>query len=164
MITSSASLCIPTSDTFPLFSLIRFHCNEGFNYSFDAEFYTLKACVIWLERIDFETVENSQIKRASVLICIPTLDIFPVFSLIQIHCKETFDNSFGAVFNALQICVILLERFDFKTVENSKSKDQVFWFGFEPQIFFQFFPSFKFIAKKHSIIHSMQHFLLYKPV
>ena len=224
MIRSSASLCIPSSDIFPAISLIQIDCKDTFKHSFDAEFYALQACVILLERFDFKTVENSQIKRSSVLIwihnpnifqilsliqfhckeafnysfdakfdalkacitelqridletvenshrirlsaslCIPTSNIFPVFSLIQIHCKKTFDKSFDAEFYGVQACVIWLERFDFETVENSKSKERVFWFVFQPQIFFQFFPSFKSIAKRLSTIHSMQNFMLYNPV
>ena len=118
-IRSSASLCIPTSDIFRVFSVIRFHCKEAFNNSFDAEFHALQACVIGLRRFDFETVKNSQIKRSSVLIWIRTPDIFPVFSLIEIHCKETFNESFDAEFYGVQACLIWLERFDFETVENS---------------------------------------------
>ena len=107
---------------FPIFSFIQIYCKETFNNSFDEEFHALQACVIGLERIDFETGENLQIKRSSVSIWIPTADIFLVFSLIQIHYKETFNDSFDAEFHALQACVIALERINFKNVRNSKIK------------------------------------------
>ena len=72
-------------------------------------------------------VENSEIKRSRVSIWVPTPDIFRVFSLIQIHCKDTFNDSFDEEFHALQASAVGIETIDFKTVENSEIEGSSVW-------------------------------------
>ena len=117
---SNVSVRIPTSDIFPVFSLIQIHCKDTFNDSFDAEFHTLQACVIGLERFDFETVENSHRIRSSAWLCIPTPNIFRLFSFIKIHCKDRLNSSFVAEFHAVEGFVFGVERIGLESPENSR--------------------------------------------
>ena len=133
---------------FPIFSFIQNHCKKTFNDSFHAEFHALQACVIGLERIELKNVENSEIKRSSVSIWIPTPVIFRLSSVVKIRCKETFNNSFYAEFHALQACVIGLGGIDFRNVENAHMS----WSGSSlwirtPNIF-RFFPHIEIHCKE----------------
>ena len=82
------------------------------NASSDAKFTALQDYVTRIQRVDFANRKKSKTKDLPVNITMQCT-IFPTFSQLKIHCKNTLNTPLDAKFNSLSNHMSCIERIDF---------------------------------------------------